>query len=163
VDEDLKIDIWVVDVTMNRMVYEDASDGKWRQYALVKKMTSIYTTAKDGSTSLKKIEDPPPDPNNPEPKPEKHFHPDPIDWDGMFEKRKASATSASSPAGKIAPAGSNPARPANPSVRPPSSDELKKMGETMGDLKNNEKFKKELKKLSEKDRKILESLGGAKK
>jgi hypothetical protein len=159
-DEDLKINIWVVDIQMNRMVYEDATN--WRQYALVKKTSSIYTTTKDGSTSLKKVEEPAPDPNNPDPKPEKHFFTDPIDRDSMFEKRKeAGAKAAAATPGPARPPGAS--RAPGPSNRPPSADELKKAGQAIGELKNNVNFKKELNKLSEKDRRMLETLGGAKK
>jgi hypothetical protein len=159
VDEEAKINVWVIEVTQDRFIYEDATQPG-RTFALARKMTKIYHPGTNGESRLNKVETET-DPANPEEKPESHFFPVAPDRDKIFRERKSVPGGASVlTTGGKGVAAPNATHPSQAGARPLSQEEqLKKLQDTMSNLKNNEKFQKAPKA----DREKLQQLLGGKK
>jgi hypothetical protein len=158
VDEDAKINIWVIEVTPDRFIYEDSTQPG-RTFALARKTTSIYQKGTNGESRLNKVETET-DLANPEEKPESHFFPVEPDRERTFRERKSVPAGAAvlTTGGKSLPP--NAAHPSQAGGRPLSQEEqMKKLQDTMSTLKNNKDFQKAPKA----DREKLQQLLGGKK
>jgi hypothetical protein len=153
-DDDLKIDVWVEDITLKEFVYSDSSQPG-RLFALPRKTSDIYDKPKgdtlaSGPARLKTVKEE--DPQNPDAKTEneKHFFIDPPDREKEFENRKNAKSTPAAPGGALGP-GKTPPRPTSPNAahaanadkRPKSTEEqLKELGKLSGEIEKSEKFKK---------------------
>src|SRR6266540_2342373 len=148
-DDDLKIDVWVEDITLKEFVYSDSSQPG-RLFALKRKTSDIYEKPKGETPALKTVKEE--DPQNPDAKTEneKHFLPEPPDREKEFENRKNAKSTPAAPGGTLGPGmtpprppGSNAAHAANDDKRPKSTEEqLKELGKLSGEIEKSEKFKK---------------------
>jgi hypothetical protein len=158
VDEDLKIDIRVREITKGQFVYEEHSHPGIL-FALTRASNSIYDEGENG-TQLKNAKEEA-DPANADPKDkEKHFHPQPPDFEKEFETWGNLAGSGASPVASPKTIGPNAGRGAQEGPRPPSKEEQLKALKDLQGLQKNPEYLKQPKAQRDQLQKLLE--GGKK-
>ena len=169
VDVDAGIDVWIVEITRDKLTYEDAN-LPGRLFALRIEKEPYVTRAADGALKIEGQQEEP-DPNAPPPVKPLFFHFTPPDRDKEFENRRLTKVQAGTglitvpgATGPTAPGASGLAAPGARGGKPLSTAEslkqLKDFEKTVKGLEQNEKF---LKGTTPAQREQLKGLLGGKK
>lgn len=152
-DPDAGIDVWIVEVTQDRLIYEDVAQPN-RRFALHRERPP-YASRKQNRLTLEALAEEP-DPNNPQPDKKLMIHFDPPDRRKAFEERNLGKTGAGSikpmpsapgavPAAgtkTIGPAGAKGAKGAAPTTAE-QLKQLRDLQKAVQGLEKNDKFQRD--------------------